>query len=125
MLYSFQQLKVCPISNCDFKIDLLDKYLSGYVPYISKLTYNLEVREVVFVFQKRKVDELSLMRLKFTDVLSFREETFEDAFDDNLTDSIMGMHLVSEGLYCVNTEKRELLIRVAVEPKSELIPASK
>lgn len=105
-------------------MDLINKYISGSSPYIDKLTYDLDEREVIIVFLKKTYNSNSVMRLIFRDVLSFAEEMFEDALEDNLTDSIMGMHMVSDNVYCVKTEKRELLLKVGLEPISEHIPLS-
>ena len=105
-------------------MDLLNKYISASSPYIDKLTYDLDERKVVIVFLKKEYNSTSVMRLIFRDVLSFSEEMFEDAFEENLMDSIMGMRLVSENVYCVHTEKRELLLKVGLEPVGEHIPLS-
>ena len=105
-------------------MDLLNKYISASSPYIDKLTYDLDEREVVIVFSKKEYNSTSVMRLIFRDVLSFSEEMFEDAFEENLTDSIMGMYMVSENVYCVITEKRELFLKVGLEPVGEHIPLS-
>jgi hypothetical protein len=102
-------------------MDLLNKYLRGGPPHFTQLTYDLDAREVVCVFVKKTDDSTSVTRLVFKDVLSFREVTFEDAYDDNLTDSVMDLHLSADGIHCLSTEKRELFLRVGVEPISETI----
>ena len=99
----------------------MHKYIGGYAPYIHKLIYDLDQREVVFLFEELAIELPSRMQLKFLDVLSFEETTFEEAFDNNFTDSVMGIHKVSDGIYCVNTEKRELIIKVGREPVSAAI----
>ena len=58
-------------------------------------------------------------RVVFQNILSFAEELSEDAFDDNLIDSIYGISLLSNGAYCISTEKREIILRVESVPFSE------
>lgn len=103
-------------------ICLLNKYLKGIPPYIDTLTYDLDEREIIIVFWKRDWDSTSRGRLTFTDVRSFSENMLEDAFEENLADSIMGLYRKEEGLYLVLTEKRELTLRVGEDPVSDFIP---
>ncbi|MEP3891352.1 MAG: hypothetical protein ABJN69_12910 [Hellea sp.] len=102
-------------------MDLLNKYLLGVSPYIDSLIYDLDERELTIVFCKRHYDSKSVGRLIFKDVRSFTEVMFEDAFEENYTDSIMGLHRDFEGFYWLSTEKRELKLRVGVEPVSDFI----
>lgn len=100
-------------------IDLLNKYLKGCSPYILKMSYNLRRREIVVVCANNTIDWSPKTQLKFTDVVTFSEEVFEDLLDDELIDSIMGFHEMAENVYCLSTEKRELIIKARQKPISE------
>lgn len=104
-------------------MDLLDKYLKGCSPYIMKLAYDLEKREVIMVCAKSIGDWTPGKQLKFTDVIGFTEQTydFEDFVDDELTDSVMGLHKTQSGDYCLSTEKRELMIKTIKDPISMVV----
>ncbi len=102
-------------------MDLCQKYLEGCSPYILQFDYNLEKREITLVCAEDTSNWQPKRLITFTDVISFDEETFEDLIDDSLIDSIMGIHVISEGVYCVNTEKRELVIKAGSEPISSNI----
>jgi len=97
-------------------MDLLNKYLKGCSPYIHQLTYNLVAREFTLVCAKSIGDWVPHKGIRFTDVISFSENCFEDILDDNGIDSVVGMHKVSDGVYCLNTEKREIVLKVGVTP---------
>lgn len=100
---------------------LLNKYLSNCSPYILQFSYDLDEREIVIDFAKDTKDWLPGKRLIFSDILEFSQELLEDAYEDTLIDSIMGFHLLDEGIYCVTTEKRELVLRVGADPISQII----
>ena len=102
-------------------MDLLNKYLKGCSPYIMKLNYDLEEREVILVCVKSIADWTQGKKLKFTDVTGFSEHVvdFDDLIDDDLTDSVMGLHEIETGSYCLSTEKRELMIQTTKSPISE------
>lgn len=104
-------------------MDLLNKYLKGCSPYIIKLTYDLEKREVVMVCAKSIGDWTPGKQLKFTDVIGFIEHTldFEDFVDDEYTDSVMGLHKTQAGGYCLRTEKRELIIQTIKDPICKVV----
>lgn len=102
-------------------MDLLNKYLKGCSPYIMKLAYDLEKREVTMVCAKSIGDWTPGKQLKFTDVIGFTEHAFEDLIDDDLTDSAIGLHEIEKGSYCLNTEKRELVIQTLKKPTSEVV----
>ena len=106
------------LGNC---MDLLNKYLKGCSPYIMKLDYDLEKREVILVCVKSIGDWTQGKKLKFTDVTGFSEHVvdFEDLIDDNLTDSVMGLREIETGCYCLSTEKRELMIQTSKTPTIE------
>jgi hypothetical protein len=107
------------ISN-ELNTDLLHKYIGGYAPYIAEFVYDLDNRDISIIFVKLTKDSPTRMKLSFGDVLSFSETMSEDALDDNFTDSIIGMHKTSDNVFCVCTEKRELMIRVGREPSAGL-----
>lgn len=92
-------------------MDLLEKLWGRTGPYISKLLYDLDEREVVVILYDKK-------GFKFTEVQELTECHFEDSQDTNYTDSIMGLHMIDEGKYCLNTEKRELIITTNKAPIS-------
>ncbi|WP_026941652.1 hypothetical protein [Hellea balneolensis] len=102
-------------------MDLLNKYLNGYSPYIQRITYDLDERKLVIACSANSDNRIQFKELIFRDIVSFKEVLFEDAFDDNLTDSIIGIHMISDGVYCVNTEKRELFMQVDKEPIVQVI----
>lgn len=103
-------------------MDLLGKHLKGCSPYIMKLNYDLEKREVILICAKSIGDWTPGKKLKFTEVTGFSEYVvdFEDMVDDNLTDSVMGLREIENGSYCLATEKRELTIQTMKKPFSEV-----
>ena len=58
-------------------------------------------------------------RICFTHITGFSEQVTEDLIDDNLTDSVMGLYKMEDGRYCLNTEKRELMIHTLSKPNIE------
>ena len=102
-------------------MDLLSEYLSDCSPYIMELTYDLGKREVSIVCAKNINDWTPGKQLKFTDVIGFTEETFEDFLDDDNIDSLIGLHKMKQGSYCLHTEKRELVIHTVENPTSEVL----
>ena len=98
--------------------DLTEKYFHGCSPYIQSLSYDLDRRELSLICFKSVDDQTPGKQLLFAEVNEFDEIQFEDAGDKDLIDSIMGIHLSSNSVYCINTEKRELVLRVGVEPRS-------
>ena len=86
-----------------------------------KLNYDLEEREVILVCAKSIGDWTQGKKLKFTEVTGFSEHAvdLEDFMDDDLTDSVMGLREIETGSYCLNTEKRELMIQTTKSPISE------
>ena len=102
-------------------MDLLKKYLPECSPYIMEFTYNLEEREVLVTCAKSISDWQPCKTLKFTDVIGFTEDTFEDLTDDDYTDSIIGLHEIKNGYYCLHTEKRELIINTISSPIAEVV----
>lgn len=104
-------------------MNLLNKYLSDCSPYILAFEYNLEKRELTITFADKTDNEIWLpgKRLIFTDIRSFSENPSEDLLDDDCIDSILGLHVVPDGKYCLMTEKRELILDVGKEPSSQLV----
>ena len=98
---------------------LMNKYLLGCSPYIHDLKYDLDKRTVVVTCFRDTIDWAPGKTVTFADVHGFSEQIFEDAFDKELIDSIMGLHMISDGKYCLNTEKRELILQVGTEPVSQ------
>lgn len=92
-------------------MDLIKQHLNDCSPYILNLNYNLNQREIVVVFANNTEDWAPSKRLVFSDVISFSEEPSEDLNDDDLIDSLMDLHIISKGKYCLNTEKRELIFQ--------------
>lgn len=104
-------------------VDLLNKYLKGCSPYIMKLYYDIEKREVILLCAKSIGDWTPGKQVRFTEVTGFSEYIvdYEDMIDNTLTDSVMGLHKVKEGSYCLATEKRELTIPTEVRPFNDKI----
>lgn len=100
-------------------MDLLNKYLNGCSPYIIALNYDLEKREFIVVCAKSISDWTKGKQIKFIDVIGFTEIAFEELIDDDLIDSVMGLHQTQNGHYCLHTEKRELTIHTLKTPISE------
>ena len=105
---------------------LLNKYLLNCSPYIYHLSYDLNKREILIVCAKQIYDWTPGKQIRFSDVRSFSEQVFEDdILEDDLIDSIIGLHEISEGIYCLYTEKRELIIGVGTEPVGEICSPNK
>ena len=98
-------------------MDLLNNYLMGCSPYIIQLNYNLEKRELLVVCAKTVENWVPFKGILFKDVISFSETYDEDdILDDDLIDSVIGLHEVSDGVYCLGTEKREIIVKVGTPP---------
>ena len=82
------------------------------------MSYDMNKREIIIVFSREVGAWSPGKQLKFSDVLSFKEQTFEDLTDDDCMDSIMGLHQLSKNTYCVHTEKREFIFRTGNKPVS-------
>ena len=102
-------------------MDLLNKYLKGCSPYIMELSYDLEKREFSIICAKQISDCTACKGIKFIDVVRFTEETSEGLTDDDCADSVIGLHEVERGVYCLSTEKRELIIHTMKMPISVVV----
>lgn len=60
-------------------------------------------------------------RIVFDGIKSYSEETVDDEYDDQCMDSVIGMHWVKEHVFCLRTEKKEIIVEVEREPRIERI----
>ena len=104
-------------------MDLMDKYFKGCSPYIYSYTYDIDKREVLLTCAKSTYEWVPFKQLKFIDVLSFSEEIIdkEDAYDDSLIDSVIGIDRDPNGVYFIATEKREHRLTVGAKPIGQII----
>ncbi len=102
-------------------MDLEKEHFSDCSPYILSLIYNVDDREVEVIFAKDTISWEPYKRLKIANVVEFKQDLLDDAFDDELIDSMMGFRALSDNTYCLTTEKRELVIKANETPVSEVI----
>lgn len=101
--------------------DLTSRYLAGCSPYISSLIYDIVNRTLLL---ECVTDPNSLKphtRVFFTGIRSYSEETVNDEFDDMCMEGVVGMHWVREHIFCLHTDKKEIILELENEPRVEVI----
>lgn len=101
--------------------DLMDIYLSDCSPYISGLVYDIDKRTLVMECVNNPNEGVPQTRVIFSGIKSYSEETIDDEYDDHCMDGVVGMSWVEEGVFCIHTDKKEIIIEIENKPKSERI----
>lgn len=85
------------------------------------LVYDMDRREVRLECVEAPGDQKPHKRVIFSNVLGLTEQMFDDALDDDLMDSVIGINLMPDGAYCLHSQKRELIIHVGSDPVAEVV----
>jgi hypothetical protein len=101
--------------------DLMDTYLPGCSPYISKLVYDIDKRILLMECVNSASENVPHTKVTFSGVRSYSEETIDDEYDDHCMDGVVGMNWVKEKVFCIHTEKKEIIIEIENEPATEKI----
>jgi len=99
--------------------DLMSMYLSGCSPYIATLIYDISNRVLILECVDDPEKRNPLKRIVFSGIRSYSEQTIEDEYDDNCIDGVIGMHWMKDKLFCLSTDKKEIIIELEVEPQVE------
>ena len=101
--------------------DLMNTYLLDCSPYISSLNYDINKR-VVLLECVRNIETCEPhTRVIFEGIRSYSEETIDDEYDDQCMDSVFGLNWVTEGVLCIRTEKKEIIIELENNPRVEIL----
>lgn len=101
--------------------NLTNKYLGKCSPYISSLVYDIGNRTLLL---ECVTDPNSLKphtQVHFTGIRFYSEETIDDEYDDTCMDGVVGMHWVREHIFCLRTNKKEIVLELENEPRVEAI----
>ena len=101
--------------------DLMDTYLAGCSPYISKLNYDIDKRVLTMECVNNANENVPHTKITFSGVRSYSEETIDTDYDDHCMDGVVGMNWVKEKVFCIHTDKKEIIIEIENEPTSEKI----
>ncbi len=100
-------------------MDITTKLLEGASPYLSRITYHGIERylELIAVDNPDKMNDK--VRIVFPQVINYSEEINE--VDDDLIDSVIGIHRMAEDRICIKSDIREIVITLKGEPYAEAI----
>lgn len=101
--------------------DLMDIYLKGCSSLISSLIYDIDKRILVLECINNPDDCIPRTRVTFSGIRSYSEETVGDGNDDRCMDIVIGMHWIKANVFCLHTDKKEIIIEIENEPKAEII----
>ncbi|MBQ4810273.1 hypothetical protein J8M20_02950 [Pseudoalteromonas luteoviolacea] len=98
----------------------LDFWIPNCSPYISKMVYDINNRIFTIEFVDNVNDFNPLLRLVCKSVLSYSEDTVDEAYDDDLIDGVIdiawnGAHKT----LVVLTDKKEMILKLEQPPISE------
>lgn len=102
-------------------VDLTNKYLNGSSPYIYELLYDIDKRTLTLICTDNADDYNPSRKVVFSGIKSYSQEDCGDANDDRLIDSVIGMNWHKDKVFCLHTQKKEILIEVENEPVSSNI----
>ncbi|OAI26783.1 MULTISPECIES: hypothetical protein [Methylomonas] len=101
--------------------DLTNRYLASCSPYISSLVYDIGNRTLVLECVPDPNSLKPHTKVIFTGIRSYSEETIDDEYDDMCMDGVVGMHWVREHIFCLRTDKKEIILELENEPRLEFI----
>lgn len=98
--------------------DLTSHFLNGCSPYICQLTYNPTLREVVLEVASDPESMSPCVKVIFGSVASLSDEN-DHPEENDCIDSVIGMHWMERGLFCLRTQQREMIMELQEEPRIE------
>ena len=102
-------------------MDITSKLLTGASPYLSSFQYDVLNREITLKFVNDPDNMKCVKEVKIIDVLQYQEsDTIED-LDDELIDSVIGIHWMNESTLCIRTETKEAIVKVGKKPYANKI----
>ncbi|MBO1257102.1 hypothetical protein J3L16_15565 [Alteromonas sp. 5E99-2] len=90
----------------------------GSSPYISELSYDIDNRILTVTCVDNPDDFNPATSIVFSGVKSYSEESLGDSNADDIMDSIIGMNWHQENIFCLHTQKKEIMIELENEPVS-------
>ncbi len=97
-------------------MDITQELLKGASPYLSKFCYNALKREVVLITVDNPEGMSDLRKVVFEHIIKYSEVV--DGLDDDLIDSVVGIHWIGTNKICIRTEIREAIITLSGKPYS-------
>ncbi|NKB35883.1 MAG: hypothetical protein GKR93_01765 [Gammaproteobacteria bacterium] len=98
-------------------MDIKSELLEGASPFVSVFTYDVLKREIILILVDNPDQANNAKRVIIPDVLRYEEEI--DELDDELMESIIGMHWINDETLCIKLENREIIVNTNGKPYSE------
>jgi len=99
----------------------MNAYLKFCSPYICKLIYDIDKRVLIMECVNNSGDCVPDTRVTFRGIKSYSEETIDDEYDDNCMDCVIGLNWLRERLFCIRTDKKEIIIEIENDPVTSKI----
>lgn len=90
-------------------------------PYIHTFIYDIDDRALIIECVKDPKKPVPSLRIVFTDIQSYSEESLLDEPDDENLDDIVAITPGKEGRYVITTYKKEITIITSEEPFTEKV----
>lgn len=100
-------------------VDITSELLKDVSPYLASITYHVIKRELELIAVDDPVKMNSKVRVTFPEVTNYSEDI--DDLDDDLVDSVIGIHWISSNRICIRTDVREIIISLTAKPYTEII----
>ena len=98
--------------------DLTGKLLNDSSPYICELKYDIDNRTLTLICVDNPDDFKPIRRVVFSGIKWYTEESLGDSNLDYVLDSVIGMNWHKENVFCIHTQKKEIMIEIENEPIS-------
>lgn len=96
-------------------MDILRKLIGDSSVWFESLVYDLSERKLLINLVDNPTSLNFSRQIVVSDIISF-DETI-DEFDNDLTDSIIGIHWLEDAAsLCIKTEAREIIVKTSTEP---------
>ncbi|MFT6549975.1 MAG: hypothetical protein ACJA1I_000001 [Zhongshania marina] len=99
----------------DITIDLLE----GVSPFLSGVTYDILKRELVLVAVDDPEGMKDTKKIVFPQIDRYTEDVEE--IDDELMESVIGIHWCGPKEICIKTDSREIVISLSGKPYAQSI----
>lgn len=99
----------------------MNTYLKWCSPHICKLIYDIDKRVLIMECVNNLDDCVPDTRVTFRGIKSYSEETIDDEYDDNCMDGVIGMNWLRDRLFCIRTDKKEIIIEIENDPVTSKI----
>lgn len=96
-------------------MDILRKLIGDSSVWLESLVYDLSEHKLLINLVDNPTSLNFSRQIVVSDIISF-DETI-DEFDNDLTDSIIGIHWLEDAVsLCIKTEAREIIVKTSTEP---------